>query len=206
MNYSAIVASTLLAACTLTSARAQDIAPEMQAAARQVAVTSCATCHGTQGRSVSPKFPRLAGQHATYLVAQMSAFKSHARGDADALGYMWGMASPLEDELVAAVAAYYSAQQPARGIAGDPAAMARGKDIFLNGVPTEGIPACAACHGADAKGTDDFPRLAGQSAQYMLKQLGAFQTNMRNVATMHGIASGLHDKQMADLVTYLQSL
>jgi cytochrome c553 len=201
-----------LAALSGASAVLADESSELQAAAevkaeaRQVAVTVCATCHGPQGRAISPKFPQLAGQKATYLVAQLKNFKTQSRGDPDAVAYMWGMAANLDDDLVNALAAYYSAQRPARGAASGADITARGKDIFLNGVTAEGIPPCAACHGADASGTDEFPRLAGQKAQYLLKQLRSFQNNQRNVAIMHGVAGGLQSSEMTSVAAYLQSL
>jgi cytochrome c553 len=181
-------------------------AAEVKATARQIAVTVCATCHGPQGRAISPKFPQLAGQKATYLVAQLKNFKTQSRGDPDAVAYMWGMAANLDDDLVNALAAYYSTQHAAPGDASSAEVTARGKDIFLNGVAAEGIPPCAACHGADATGTDEFPRLAGQKAQYLLKQLRSFQNIQRNVAIMHGVAGGLQSSEMTSVAAYLQSL
>jgi cytochrome c553 len=185
---------------------AADVSPDMHEAAIKVAVTTCANCHGAQGRSFNPKFPRLAAQHATYLIAQMKNFKSQTRGDADALGYMWGMAAPLSDELINALATYYSVQRPVRGESSDPALIARGKDIYENGLVAEGIPPCASCHGPNAEGTDDFPRLAGQHVQYLLKQLRSFKNNMRDVAIMHGVTSGLKNSEMEAVASFLQSL
>ena len=181
-------------------------AADASAAARRVAVTVCASCHGPQGRSISPKFPQLAGQKAGYLVAQMKNFKAQTRGDPDAMAYMWGMSATLDDELITGLAAYYAAQQPQHGEARNAAGVARGKEIFLAGVPAEGIPPCAACHGADAAGTEEFPRLAGQKSQYLLKQLHSFQNKQRNVAIMHGVAGGLKLDEMISVATYLQSL
>jgi cytochrome c553 len=188
------------------AATAQDISAESRRAALHVAVTTCATCHGPAGRSISPKFPNLAGQHASYLIAQLKNFKSQSRGDPDALGYMWGMAAPLDDELMIALATYYSAQQPAKGIASNASQVALGKNIYANGITADGIPACAACHGPDAQGTDQFPRLRGLSAQYSLKQLDSFKSNLRDVATMHGVVSGLKTADMNAVASYLQSL
>jgi cytochrome c553 len=206
MKVQALILAAALGALGVSAASAQDSTSDQAAEARRVAVTTCTACHGPQGRSISPKFPRLAGQQATYLVAQMHAFNAHTRGDPDALGYMWGMASTLDDEQIAGLAAYYSAQRPADGTPGDSATIARGKEIYLNGMVDKGIPACAVCHGPNAAGTADFPRLAGQSAQYILKQLGAYQNNLRNVAIMHGVASGLRITEMTALATYLNSL
>ncbi len=185
---------------------ADEISPEAQSAAQHVAVTTCAICHGPQGRSIAPKFPMLAGQHRPYLVAQLKAFKGQTRGDPDALGYMWGMAAPLDDEMIEALATYYSVQKPGPGRAVDAAEIARGADIYAKGVAEEGIPPCIACHGPGAAGTDDFPRLAGQHAQYLLKQLRSFQSNLRNVAVMHGVAKELQGKEMSAVAAYLESL
>ena len=206
MNNKLTVLCAAAAMLVTTAGFAEDIDPAMAQAARQVAVSTCATCHGPQGRSIAPKFPMLAGQHANYLAAQLKAFKAQTRGDPDALGYMWGMAAPLGDDMIAALAAYYSAQSPGRGEHGDAGEIARGAGIYANGVAAEGIPPCISCHGPGAAGTDDFPRLAGQHAQYLLKQLHSFQNNLRNVAVMHGVAQGLQGKDMHAVAAYLESL
>jgi cytochrome c553 len=190
----------------LSVANAQDTDAANRAAAERVAIGTCATCHGPQGHSYSPKFPVLSGQHAKYLVAQLQAFKAQTRGDPDALGYMWGMAAPLGDEQMAALADYYSRQIPVAGPTGAAALITRGKDIYQNGDSAAGVPPCAACHGAAAAGTDDYPRLAGQHVQYLIKQLRSFQDNMRNVAVMHGVAKGLQLGDIEAVATYLQSL
>jgi cytochrome c553 len=188
------------------SLAADEVSAEAGLAAQHVAVMTCATCHGPQGRSIIPKFPALAGQHPKYIAAQLQAFKAQTRGDADALGYMWGMAAPLSDDMIAALAAYYGAQAPGPGTGGNGGAIARGADIYANGVAAEGIPPCIACHGPGAVGTDDYPRLAGQHAPYLLKQLRSFQNNMRNVAVMHGVAQDLKANEMEAVAAYLQSL
>ena len=188
------------------SLAADEVSPEARLAAQHVAVTTCAICHGPQGRSIVTKFPTLAGQQAKYLAAQLQAFKAQTRGDPDALGYMWGMAAPLSEEMIPALAAYYAAQRPPAGAGSDAGAIARGADIYTNGVAAEGIPPCIACHGPGAVGTDEYPRLAGQHAQYLLKQLRSFQNNMRNVAVMHGVAQDLKANEMEAVAAYLQSL
>jgi len=187
-------------------AHAEDIDAASRAAAERVAIGTCATCHGPQGHSFSPKFPVLAGQNASYLIAQLQAFKSQTRGDADAVGYMWGMAAPLEDQTMVGLADYYSHQRPTAGPRGDLALIARGKDIYQNGDVAQGVPPCGACHGSQAAGVDNNPRLAGQHVQYLMKQLRSFQSNMRNVAVMHGVALRLQSGDMEAVATYLQSL
>jgi cytochrome c553 len=187
-------------------ARAEDIDDSVRLAAERIAVGTCAACHGPMGHSYSPKFPVLAGQHASYLTATLQAFRGQTRGDPDAIGYMWGMASPLDDTIIAGLADYYSKQTPQPGPAGDPALTERGKTIYQNGDAAQGVPPCAACHGPGAAGTDAYPRLAGQHVQYLIKQLRSFQNNMRNVAVMHGVAQGLHYADMEAVATYLQSI
>jgi cytochrome c553 len=196
----------------LSVVHAEDTHVDNRANAARVAIGTCASCHGPSGNSFSPKFPVLAGQQATYVVAQLQGFKAQTRGDPDALGYMWGMAAPLDDELMAGLAEYYSRQIPQMGPRGDASLIERGKDIYLNGDSAQGIPPCAACHGPDAAGTvgtadaAGFPRLAGQHVQYLMKQLRSFQNNMRNVAVMHGVATGLRRADMEAVAIYLQSL
>jgi cytochrome c553 len=172
--------------------------------AEQLAVTVCGTCHGPRGNSTHPKYPRLAGQNANYLAAQLKAFRAQTRGDPDAVGYMWGMAAELDDATIDALASYYSKQRPEPSPRGDAALIARGREIYEHGVQSQGVPSCNACHGPDAHGLQDFPRLASQHAQYLLKQLASFQSNMRNVAVMHGVAQNLRLQEMQAVAAYVE--
>lgn len=174
--------------------------------AQRLAVGVCGTCHGPHGNSEQPKFPILAGQNPNYLAAQLKNFRSETRGDPDAISYMWGMAGPLSDDSITALAQYYSSQKATPARARSSAEISHGRDIYEHGIESEGVPACMACHGPDAHGTADFPRLAGQHAQYVLKQLSSFQSNMRNVAVMHGVAQSLRVSEMEAVAAYLESL
>jgi cytochrome c553 len=194
--------SFVLAAAPLP---AQELSATPQTAEETV-IGVCGTCHGPDGNSINPMFPRLAGQHAGYIVRQLKFFKDQSRGDPYAIAYMWGMASGLSDETMDALAEYYARQRSGAGKSHDPVTIARGRDIFEHGIPSQGVPACAACHGADALGSDAFPRLAGQHAQYILKQLASFQSNMRNIAVMHGVAQNLRTPEMRAVADYLESL
>ena len=196
-------AATLLAVGS--AARADEPDAAAQANARRVAITVCGTCHGPSGNSQQPKYPRLAGQHTNYLVAQLKAFRAQTRGDPDAISYMWGMASQLDDATIDALAAYYTAQKAEPSASGASAAATRGREIYEHGVPAQGVPACSSCHGPDAHGLQDFPRLAGQHAQYVLKQLASFQSNMRNVAIMHGVAQNLNLGDMDAVAAFLET-
>jgi cytochrome c553 len=199
--------SVFLAAGTAVAADSPAPAPDAatQLYAEQLAIGVCGSCHGPHGNSVQPKFPRLAAQNVNYLTAQLKNFRGQARGDPDAIGYMWGMASALSDETIEALAKYYSSQSAQPRRPRDSAEIARGRDIYARGIESEGVPACAACHGPDGHGVGDFPRLAGQHAQYVLKQLGSFQSNMRNVAVMHGVAQNLRLPEMQAVAAYLES-
>jgi cytochrome c553 len=185
--------------------RADEPDAATQAYAQRMAITVCGTCHGPRGNSVQPKFPRLAGQSANYLTAQLKAFRSQSRGDPDALGYMWGMAAELDDTTIDALARYYAAQKAEPSASGGSASASRGREIYEHGVEAQGVPACSACHGPDAHGVQDFPRLAGQHAQYVLKQLASFKSSMRNVAVMHGVAQNLRLEEMEAVAAYLEA-
>lgn len=199
------VASVVGLATGSVTATAEEPDTATQEYARNLAIGVCGTCHGPHGNSQQPKFPRLAGQKDTYLAAQLKAFRGQTRGDPDALGYMWGMASQLDDATIEGLAKYYSVQAAVPSSVRRSELAARGKEIYEHGIESEGVPACSACHGPDAHGTADFPRLAGQHAQYLLKQLGSFQTNMRNVAVMHGVAQNLRLPEMQAVAAYLES-
>jgi cytochrome c553 len=171
------------------------------------AVQTCGTCHGTNGRSVSPTFPNLAAQTAPYIEAQLKAFKEQTRADPDAQDYMWGMAAQLSDAQISELAGYFSKQPPpAAGKSGGSAAIARGKQVFEEGVPARQIPPCASCHGAHGEGMATFPRLAGQHAPYLLKQLLVIQNALRNAPVMHGVVKELTRDQIEAVVVYLESI
>jgi cytochrome c553 len=196
-------AAVLVTAGSAGRADDNDIALQMRA--EKTAITVCGTCHGKTGTNTQPKFPVLAAQNANYLVTQLKAFHSQTRGDPDAIAYMWGMTAELNEPSMTALASYYTAQPPQPGSTGNSSEVATGKDIYQHGVASEGVPACATCHGPDAHGLKDFPRLAGQHAQYILKQLASFQSNMRNVAIMHGVAQNLRLPEMEAVAAYLEA-
>jgi len=187
-------------------ANAADVSAEKPNPALQNVVQTCAACHGVNGRSVAPTFPNLAAQSALYVEAQLKAFKDQSRGDPDAQAYMWGMAAALSDSMISELAAYYAKQAPARGRGEDPALIARGKQLFEEGIPAVQVPPCASCHGAQAQGLATFPRLAGQHAPYLLKQLLVIQSALRNAPVMHGVVKALTREQMLAVAAYLESL
>lgn len=171
-----------------------------------VYTVACGTCHGPDGNSKNPMFPRLAGQQAWYIAQQLKQFRAETRGDPLRHRVHVGMASHLTDPMIAALADYYSRQKTGPGTSHPAAILARGRAIFEHGIPAQGVPACAACPGPQVLGSQSFPRLAGQHAEYVLKQLASFRSNMRQVAIMHGVAQTLHPQDMQAVADYLESL
>jgi cytochrome c553 len=204
------VAALSAALLMLGIAHAADVSTDgptdPQKASLQKTIETCSACHGQNGRSVAPTFPNLAAQSAPYIELQLHAFKDQTRADPDAQAYMWGMASQLDDASISGLAAYFSKQSAAAGKSGNAALIAQGKQIFVEGVPGRQIPACATCHGAQAQGNGPFPRLAGQHAPYLLKQLLVIQSVLRTAPVMHGVIKDLTRDQMQAVVAYLESV
>jgi len=201
------VLSLALMACVAFAAIAQaDVASQESQTKLKATINNCAVCHGLNGHSVSPTFPNLAAQQQIYIENQLKAFKGETRSDPDAQAYMWGMASQLSDQAVAELAQYFSSQQPPPAEPGDAKLVAAGRKIFLEGISSEGVPPCASCHGPNAAGRGMFPRLAGQHAPYLIKQLLVIQSALRSAPVMHGIIKDLNRTQMQAVATYLASL
>jgi cytochrome c553 len=166
----------------------------------------CSSCHGPDGRSVSPTFPDLAGQQKDYLVTQLQAFRDKTRADPHAQTYMWGMAARLSDPTIDGIAAYYASQTP---VAGEPSAspeIAAGKTIFTEGIPSESVPACMSCHGEKAEGNGPIPLLAGQHQAYLARQLEAFASMARANEIMHENSKDLTPEQISEVTAYLATL
>jgi cytochrome c553 len=185
---------------------APDNMTDAQKSALRKTVETCGTCHGANGHSVSPTFPNLAAQQPAYVELQLKAFKDQSRADPDAQAYMWGMASQLSDATISALAGYFAAQPAVSGRGGSSPLIAQGKHLFEEGVPARGIPPCASCHGAHAEGMAAFPRLAGQHAPYLFKQLLVIQSVLRTAPVMHGVIKDLTKDQMQAVVAYLESI
>jgi cytochrome c553 len=201
----ACCSALLLGAC-VNDGRSRDlanpaIAPEVTAA--QV----CSACHGPQGNSSSPNFPRLAGQQASYLEAQLKAFRGHQRADLEGSEYMWGISRSLSDEQIKGLADYYAKQTPATNQPAAADQAAAGKAIFENGIPDKATPACQSCHGPTAEGMATFPRLASQHSAYLVKQLHVFHDNTGRPGTaMEQVAQHLDKHDMEAVAAYLQTL
>jgi cytochrome c553 len=190
---------TALAALTLGPAAAND-----QARAEAIVQGTCFICHGVDGESSSPVFPRLAGQHARYVERQLSDYKSGKR----ASGTMKPMVEDLSPGDFKALGAYFEARKPMAHKVDDPELAQMGRFIFLRGNPYSGVAACSSCHGASGGGTETLPRLAGQHAQYTENQLKAFNKRERtnDNAVMHGIASKLTELELKAVAAFISGL
>lgn len=191
----------------LVQAWAQNSKGPLAKRAAHLAATVCFACHGPGGVNTDPQFPNLAAQTPTYIENQLHHFRSHYRAEPTAQHFMWGVASrDIDSELITAIAHYYASQPPAKGIPGNANLVTEGYALFHKGDPTQGLPACASCHGANAQGNGPFPRLAGQHRAYIVKQLHFIKDAIRKAPVMHGIAIKLNSQQMEAVATYLQSL
>jgi len=205
---SLMIAAAVLAAGCANPERSRDLAnPAVSAAtlAQQV----CSNCHGLTGNATSPNFPNLAGQTEAYVEAQLSGFRSHGRHDPAGFEYMWGLSRSLTEAQIKGLAAYYASQiQLPQTLEGDASRYAAGKEVFDQGVVAKGIPPCVTCHGAHGQGNATFPRLAGQHADYLVKQLIVFQrTDERpEGGIMKTVAHELTPQNISDVAGYLQSL
>jgi cytochrome c553 len=170
----------------------------------------CSNCHGLHGVAVSPNFPNLAAQQPDYLVGELTSFRDRHRRDPAGFEYMWGISRRLTDAQIQDLARYFSSQPPAHApYAGDDAQLAQGRALFSQGAAERGVPACASCHGEKAQGAGGFPRLAGQHADYVVKQLTIFQRSgderpLGQVMTVVG-----HKLTVADIravASYVESL
>jgi len=185
-------------------ALAQDQAP---AAAGQV----CAACHAADGNSIAPANPKIAGQFAEYLGKQLRDFK--AQGGQQPLrqsAVMNGMVANLSDTDLKGLAAYYAGQALKPSAAADKELAALGQKLWRGGDALHGIPACAGCHGPAGAGIPaQFPRLAGQYAEYIVAQLTAFREGKRTNdvnGVMRGVAAHMNDGQIRAVAEYAAGL
>ena len=172
-----------------------------EARAKKIVMGSCFICHGAEGESSSEIFPRLAGQHAQYIAKQLENFKSGKR-KSSAMG---DMVAKITSEDMQALGRYFEKQQHAPVTPKDTALAAVGREIYHQGNKLSGVPACASCHGPEAKGTVALPRLAGQFAIYTETQLKQFSKRERtnDNAVMHAIVSKMTELEMVSVAEYL---
>ncbi|CAB5505321.1 Cytochrome c4 [uncultured Gammaproteobacteria bacterium] len=175
MNKLALIFTVVLALISTYTFAAGD------ATKGQTKAVSCVGCHGVDGNSLAPTFPKLAGQNEGYLLKQLKDFKSGARIDS----IMATLVTPLTDADMADLAAYYAIQKVSKGVVMQGANLALGQKIYRGGKKATDVTACIACHGPAGKGIPSagFPALASQHSMYTVKQLKAFRQHSINAQT-----------------------
>jgi cytochrome c553 len=175
----------------------------------------CAACHGPNGNSVNPEWPRLAGQSAVYIAEQLNLFKSQVRANP----VMMPMASGLSEKDINDVAVYFEAQTP-QGLEADPSFWQAGETLYRRGDKARNIPACVACHGPAGRGNlaAGYPALRAQQSVYVIKQLNDYASGARysgaknpaapsrNGAMMLTIAKRLTPEDIRNVASYVQGL
>lgn len=177
------------------------------ASAGQAKAAACFACHGADGnRTLMPLYPKLAGQHATYITKQLAEFKAGTRSDAT----MNGMAAALSEEDMADIAAFFAGLSGSVGSANAEKAAA-GKKIYEGGDKTKGISACMACHGPSGAGNPGaaFPSLSGQNGAYVVKALKDFRSGARANdlnSMMRDVAAKMSDSDIDAVAEYIGGL
>ncbi|BDI03129.1 cytochrome c [Sphaerotilus microaerophilus] len=164
----------------------------------------CAACHTSDGTRGAPANPILQGQHADYLAKQLGEFKSGKRDNP----IMKGMATPLSDEDMKNVAAFFASKAAPAGAAKTKDLVLLGEKIYRGGIADRSIPACAGCHSPSGAGIPaQYPRLAGQHSDYTELQLKGFRDGVRkNNAVMTGVAAKLNDREIKAVADYIAGL
>ena len=164
----------------------------------------CASCHGADGNSGTPANPKLSQQHPEYLVKQLQEFKSGKRKNA----IMAGFAGALSEEDMRNIAYWATSQKAKPGFAKDKELVALGERILRGGVQDRQIAACAGCHSPNGAGIPaQYPRLAGQHAEYVATQLTSFRDGVRkNSSQMTQVAAKLNDREIRALADYVAGL
>jgi cytochrome c553 len=164
----------------------------------------CAACHGPDGNSAAPIYPKLSQQHPEYLVKQLTEFKAGKRANPIMLGF----ASTLSEEDMKNIAYWVSAKPSKPGFAKEKDLVTLGERIYRGGIADRQVPACAGCHSPNGAGIPaQYPRLAGQNADYAVAQLTAFRDGVRtNSLQMTGVAAKLNDREIKAVSDYIAGL
>jgi len=202
----ALILAAIGTGCQTTSERSRNLA-DPSVSGKTLAQQVCSNCHGIDGNSVNPNFPKLAGQQKDYFIDEMKEFKSHDRYDPAGFEYMWGLSRSLTDKQVGELADYFAERKNVPDKSVDATREAEGKLIFNQGVPAKNIPPCMVCHGPEAAGNGGFPRLAGQHADYLMKQLLVFQRTDERAQgeVMKNIAHDLTPDNIRNVATFLST-
>ena len=191
----------------IVSAGLMSVAHAGDAEAGKAKAATCGACHGADGNSLAPTFPKIAGQGERCLIKQIKDIRDGNRQVPEMTAFVAG----LSDADIADLAAYYAAQTPTGGGA-DESLVELGERVYRSGVAEKGVPACLACHGPAGAGVEaaGFPRLAGQHADYTKAQLNKFSMEQRandgDTRVMRDIAKRMHATEIEAVASYIQGL
>lgn len=200
-------------AATGTIALAQDTKPAAAAPAGpakpdlakgEASYAVCAACHGADGNSTTPTFPKLAQQHPQYTVKQLQEFKSGKRNNA----VMKGFATALSDADMQNIAAWLASKPAKAGFAKEKELVRLGEKIYRGGIADRQIAACSGCHSPNGAGIPaQYPRLKGQHSDYTVAQLVSFRDGVRlNSTQMNQVAAKLNDREIRAVSDYIAGL
>ncbi len=172
---------------------------------RELARTECVACHGEDGNSIAPTFPKLAGLQPEYIAKQLREYLDGNRINE--------MMTPVLEKLTAAdvepLAAWFASQTMSRGAVSDPRLAQAGRAIYVDGNPDAGVPACMGCHLESGAGNPRFPRIAGQHPEYVLQQMLQFKSGARSNdrgRVMRTIAARMTEQEMKAVAEYVTGL
>jgi cytochrome c553 len=207
LRFWAAVAVALVA----PAAVAQGVVKGDLAKAQPIVTQVCVACHAVDGNSAIPANPNLAGQHPEYTYKQLRNFKSQGGKPAErSNGVMAGMVANLSDDDMKNLAVYFAAQKPKSQAARDAALAKQGESIYRGGIQAKGVAACASCHAPNGTGMPaQFPRVAGQHAEYTAAQLTAFRAGQRAndpAQMMRMIAAKMSDQEIKAVSEYIAGL
>jgi len=173
-------------------------------AGESAAVRNCTWCHGTgaQGYTVAP---RLAGQRPQYIMSQIRSFREHARNNPFSKQYMWSAVAALDPLTARDLANYFATILPKPANDGDSTLASRGRTIYMDGIPEANIVSCYACHGPNAEGVRDIPRLGGLSYSYLKGRLEQWGQGYHSTpgSPMPMVATHLGPEEVEALTSYL---
>ena len=185
-----------------------------KAASGEAKAALCTACHGPNGNSVNPEWPRLAGQSAVYIAQQLKLFRSGVRDNP----IMKPLAASLSDQDINDLAVYFEAQTPT-GLEADPSYWKSGQAVYLSGDAARGVPACVACHGPVGRGNlaAGYPALRAQQSVYVVKQLNDYANGARytgpnppqtdpNAVMMLTLAKRMTPEEIRDVASYVQGM
>lgn len=196
--------AALIAGAAFAAGPAPKAAPPDLAAGEALFSQACAACHGADGNSSSPANPKLAQQHPEYLIKQLQDYKSGKRANA----IMSGLASTLSDDDMRNISFWLASKPKTPGFAKDKETLALGERIYRGGIAERKIAACASCHSPNGAGMpSQYPRLAGQHADYTALQLTQYRDGIRkNNLQMSQVAANMNDRDIKAVSDYIAGL